>query len=269
MLGKSILIGVFCYLASLGVPWFLGTTGGFYYLSRPLISGMIVGLILGDVQAGISIGATVQALYLSLIVPGGVAAADITFVAYPAIALAMLSGADPEVAVSLAATVGLLGVIFFNLIETVNTFWNHLADSYAEKNNLKGYWRANAIYPQITTFILRFIPTFLAVYFGAQYAENFINSVPPTLMQIMSTLGGVLPAVGIGLLLSQIMKEKISVIYFLAGFVGIVSLDLDMISLTILGATMALMHYKYSAKQLAYTTGESTMDDDDDEEEVL
>lgn len=265
MLGKAILIGIFCYIASLGVPWFLGTTGGFYYLSRPLISGMFVGLILGDIRTGILIGAAVQALYLSLIVPGGVAAADITFVAYPAIALAMLSGADPEVAVSLAATIGLLGVIFFNLIETVNTFWNHLADSFAEKDDLKGYWRANAIYPQITTFILRFVPTFLAVYYGAQYAESFINSVPSTLMQIMSTLGGVLPAVGIGLLLSQIMKEKLLVIYFLAGFVGIVSLNLDMISLTILGGTIAFMHYKYSGKQQASVTNEGMIDD----EEVL
>lgn len=265
MLGKAILIGIVCYIASLGVPWFFGTTGGFYYLSRPLISGMFVGLILGDVRTGITIGAAVQALYLSLIVPGGVASADITFVAYPAIALSMLSGADPEVAVSLAATIGLLGVIFFNLIETINTFWNHLADSYAQKNDLKGYWRANAIYPQLTTFIFRFFPTFLAVYFGAQYAESFINSLPPMLMEIMSTLGGVLPAVGIGLLLSQIMKEKLLVIYFLVGFVGVVSLKLDMISLTILGATISLMHYKYSNKQVVSVANEGITDDEDEE----
>lgn len=268
MLMKAILLGIFCYLASLGVPWFLGTTGGFYYLSRPLVSGMFVGLILGDVHTGIIIGAAVQALYLSLIVPGGVASADITFVAYPAIALGMLSGADPEVAVALAATIGLLGVILFNSIETINTFWNHVADKYAEKNDLKGFWRANAIYPQITTFILRFVPTFLAVYFGAQYAENFLNSIPEVLMHIMTVLGGVLPAVGIGLLLSQIMKDKTLVVYFLVGFICIVSLNLNMISLTIVGAAIAVMHYKYSGNKLVSTSA-SDIVLEEDEEEVL
>lgn len=269
MLLQSILLGIICYLASLGVPWFLGTTGGFYYLSRPLISGTIVGIILGDVKTGIIIGSAVQALYLSLIVPGGVASADITFVAYPAIAIAMLSGADADVAVALAATIGLLGVTLFNLIETVNTFWNHLADKYAEKNDLKGFWRANALYPQITTFALRFIPTFLAVYFGAQYAENFLNAIPPSLMQIMGTLGGILPAVGIGLLLSQIMKERTLVVYFLVGFVCVVFLNLNMIALTIVGAAIAVMHYKYSnnpTPAVASSGGNVTQDYDDDEE---
>lgn len=269
MLLQAILLGIICYLASLGVPWFFGTTGGFYYLSRPLISGTIVGLILGDVQTGILIGAAVQALYLSLIVPGGVAAADITFVAYPAIAIAMLSGANADVAVALAATIGLLGVTLFNLIETVNTFWNHVADKYAEKNDLKGFWRANALYPQITTFILRFVPTFLAVYFGSQYAQSFMNAIPQSLIHIMSVLGGILPAVGIGLLLSQIMKDNTLVVYFLVGFVSIVFLKLNMIALTIVGAAIAVMHYKYSNNTVpaqAAPAGNVPLVEDEDEE---
>ncbi|QAT39194.1 PTS sugar transporter subunit IIC [Clostridium sp. JN-9] len=265
MFFQALLIGLFCYLASLGVPWFFGTTGGFYYLSRPLISGMIVGLILGDMKTGILIGAAVQALYLSLIVPGGVASADITYVAYPAIALAMLSKANSDFAVSLAATIGLLGVILFNLIETINTFWNHVADKYADKNDMKGFWRANALYPQITTFIIRFVPTFLAVYFGAQYAQSFMNYIPEVLKHIMTVLGGVLPAVGIGLLLSQIMKKTSLTVYFLVGFVCIVSLKLNMISLTIVGAALAVMHFNYSGNNMPPSPAKNAAVNDDEE----
>lgn len=269
MLLKSILIGIFCYLASLGTPWFFGTTGGFYYLSRPLISGTIVGLILGDVQSGILIGAGVQAVYLSLIVPGGVASADITFVAYPAIAIALLSGANVDVAVSLATTIGLLGVALFDLIEIINTFWNHVADKYAEKNDIKGFWRANALYPQITTFILRFVPTFLVVYYGSQYAQSFMAAIPQSLIHIMSVLGGILPAVGIGLLLSQIMKDNTLVVYFLVGFISVVFLKLNMIALTIVGAAIAVMHYKYSPNPVpaqAVPAGNVPSEKDEDEE---
>lgn len=262
---QAVLIGVLCYLAALGVPWFIGTTGGFYYLSRPLVSGLFVGLILGDVQTGIIIGAAVQALYLSLIVPGGVAAADITFVAYPAIALAMLSGADPEIAVTLAATIGLLGVVVFNIMMTINVFWNHLSDKYLKERNLRGFNLANGIFPQITTFILRFVPTFVAVYFGAQHAEAFLNSFPTIVMDIMGVLGGVLPAVGIGLLLSHIMKENYLVVYFLIGFVAVVFLNLNMIALTIVGACIAMMHFKYSSAPVVATAGPADFDDDDEE----
>lgn len=63
-----------------------GLTGGWYLISRPLVSGMLVGLILGDVKTGIMIGVAVQAVYIAMVTPGGSMPADLNFVAYPAIA---------------------------------------------------------------------------------------------------------------------------------------------------------------------------------------
>ena len=50
---QAIMIGILSYLGSLSCPWVLGTTGGWYVLSRPLVSGFLIGLIMGDVQTGI------------------------------------------------------------------------------------------------------------------------------------------------------------------------------------------------------------------------
>ena len=47
MIIEAALIGLLCYLGALSSPWLLGLTGGWYLISRPLISGMLVGLILG------------------------------------------------------------------------------------------------------------------------------------------------------------------------------------------------------------------------------
>ena len=80
----------------------------------------------------------------------------------------------------------------------------------------------NAVYPQITTFIMRFIPTFLAVYFGAQYIQGWVSATPKVVIDVMSVLGGMLPAVGIGILLTQVIKQNILLIYFLVGFIAIV-----------------------------------------------
>lgn len=246
MLLKAILIGIFCYLGALGVPWVLGLTGGWYTLTRPLVSGMIVGIILGDVQKGIIIGIAVQAVYIAMITPGGVMPADLNFVAYPAIALGMLSGADPKVAVTLAATIGIAGTIIFNFMQVLNSVYAHMGDRYAEKGDFKGIVMVNAVYPQITTFLMRFIPTFIAVYFGAPYIQHFVSLMPKTIIDIMTVLGGMLPAVGVAILLKQTVKDKSLFLFFAAGFIAIVYLKLNMVALAVLGATLAVMHYKYN-----------------------
>lgn len=63
---QAIMIGILSYLGSLSCPWVLGTTGGWYVLSRPLVSGFLIGLIMGDVQTGIIVGVAVQVVYIAL-----------------------------------------------------------------------------------------------------------------------------------------------------------------------------------------------------------
>ena len=46
---QAVLIALFSYLAAECVPVLMGDFGGYYVLSKPLASGLIVGIILGDV----------------------------------------------------------------------------------------------------------------------------------------------------------------------------------------------------------------------------
>ena len=164
MIIEATLIGILCYLGALSSPWLLGLTGGWYLITRPLISGMLVGIILGDIKTGIMIGVAVQAVYIAMVTPGGSMPADLNFVAYPAIALGILSGKGPEVAVALAATIGIAGTILFNAMMVLNSFWNHRADVALERGHERGIYLNSAIWPQVTNFVLRFVPTFIAVY---------------------------------------------------------------------------------------------------------
>lgn len=144
MIIEAALIGLLCYLGALSSPWLLGLTGGWYLISRPLISGMLVGLILGDIKTGIMIGVAVQAVYIAMVTPGGSMPADLNFVAYPAIALGILSGKGPEVAVALAATIGIAGTILFNAMMVLNSFWNHRADVALENGDERGIYLNSA-----------------------------------------------------------------------------------------------------------------------------
>lgn len=251
MLIQSILIGLFCYLGALSTPWVLGLTGGWYVLSRPLVSGMIVGIILGDVKTGIIIGVAVQAVYIAMVTPGGTMPADLNFVAYPAIALGILSGKNPEVAVTLAATIGILGTVLFNLMEVINSYWANKTENAINNYDIKGIKKYVIFYPQLGNFLLRFVPSFIAVYFGAEYVVDMLNAVPPVVINVMNVLGGILPAVGIGVLLKQIVKTNSLLLFFMVGFICVTLLKLSMIGLAIIGVFFAYLHFNYKPVKIA------------------
>lgn len=266
MFFEATLIGILCYLGGLSTPWLLGLTGGWYTITRPLVSGMLVGLVLGDVQTGILIGVAVQAVYIAMVTPGSSMPADLNFVAFPAIALGVMSGKDPSVAVAIAATIGIAGTIVFNFMMVLNSYWNHRADVALDQGDERGVYLNSAIFPQLSHFALRFVPTFIAVYFGNQYIEGFMNSLPDLVIRTMMVVGGILPAVGIAILLKQIIKQSSMLIYFLVGFVGIVFLKLNMVGLVMIGALLALIHYSYKPepKSVAVTRGVASQHDEDE-----
>src|SRR5439155_9609778 len=151
---QAALIALLCYLGALTTPWALGTTGGWYVLTRPLVAGFLCGLILGDVKTGVLIGIAVQGVFIALITPGGSVPADLSFASYLGIPLAMVGGATPQVAVSLAVAFGAIGVAAWQVLSVGNAGWAHLDDRYAEEGDLEGIIRSNYL-AQIGTFVLR------------------------------------------------------------------------------------------------------------------
>lgn len=107
---------------------------------------------------------------------------------------------------ALAATIGIAGTILFNAMMVLNSFWNHRADVALELWDERGIYLNSAVWPQVMNFVLRFVPTFIAVYFGAQYISGFMDSLPGIVLSTMNVLGGILPAVGIAILLKRSSK---------------------------------------------------------------
>ncbi|WP_317914707.1 PTS sugar transporter subunit IIC [Carnobacterium maltaromaticum] len=266
LLIQATVISIFCYLGALSTPWLMGLTGGWYTLTRPLVSGMVIGIILGDVTQGIIVGVAVQAVYIAMVTPGGQMPADLNFVAYPAIALALLSNASTEVAVTLATTIGVLGTIVFNFYQVSNSFWNHRAVKAINENDDKGMFFNVVVGPQVINFMLRFIPSFLVIYFGSTFAKQLLENMPTYIMDVMGFLGGALPAIGIVMLLTAVIKQNSMILFFLFGFVCIVFLNLNMIALAIVAGVVAFIYYlAISNSDSGTATVNGTVDEEEDE----
>lgn len=239
---QAILVGILCWLGSVTTP-FMGFTLGWYTLSRPLIGGFLCGLIFGNVQQGIILGAAVQVAYLAIVTPGGAFPAELGFISYPAMGLALAAHLTTGATIALAASIGVLGTFVLNFTLATASVFNNMGDRAIAAHNENAFIRAHLVWPQVFTFLIRAVPTFLAIYFGAQYVANFVNSLPPFITAGLTSIGGLIPAVGIATLLYQSVREKYYILFFLLGFVAIVGMNLNIIELTIVAAVFAFMHY--------------------------
>lgn len=197
----------------------LGITGSFYCLGRPLVAGLIVGLVFGDVTQGILCGVAVQAVFIANLSTGGATNSEITYASYGGIGLAMATTGDPAVAVTLSVLVGnTFGLIFYNLRMAAYSAFNAKAEDAAERGDCRGINLWHFVIPNICSFLLRFVPVFLAITLGQGMVDQLLASVPEIVTHIIQVLGGVLPALGVGLLMNIVIKDNLHLIFFLFGF---------------------------------------------------
>lgn len=254
LLIPALLTGLFCYLGAIETPWLFGMTGGFYIVGRPLVAGLLVGLAFGDITAGVMCGLAVQAVFIANLSTGGATNSEITYASYGGIGLALATTKDPAIAVTLSILIGqTFGLIFYNTRMAIYSFFNRRAQSGAEENNTNKIVLNHLVYPQITTFILRAVPIFLAIFFGKGLVDLILSNVPQVVTHIISVLGGVLPALGIAMLMGIVIKEKAHLIFFFAGFVLMAFAGLNMIALVFIAALVAYIVFIATTKTAANT----------------
>ena len=203
-------------------------------------------------KTGVLCGIAVQAMFIANLSTGGATNSEITYATYGGIGLALATTKDPAVAVTLSVLIGqTFGLIFYNTRMALYSFFNNGAQKAAEENNDRGITLWHVVYPQICTFFLRAVPVFLAIYLGQGLVDTLLSSVPEIVTHIISVLGGVLPALGIGMLMNIVIKEKIQLIYFFAGFVLLAFAGLPMVAIVFIAALVAYLVYQSSGKVAA------------------
>ena len=273
---QAIMIGLFACLASM--PGMGGSSIGNYTLGRPLVGGLVCGIILGDVQTGILVGCAMQVVYISLVTPGGTVSADVRAVSYIGIPLAMIAlksyGLDAAtsdgaaLATSFGSLVGTLGTVLFYGTATINLVWQHMGWKAVENRDFKKLYVVDMVLPWVSHFICSFIPTVIMCKMGANVVELIKVALPMDgiAMKTLFTVGALLPCVGIAILLKQIVKEVTDFIPFLFGFVLAASMGINLVSATVVATMFAIINYRIKMAESNKTVvAEGTYDDDDED----
>jgi len=271
------LLGLFACLASM--PGMGGSAIGNYTLGRPLVGGFICGIILGDIQTGVLVGAAMQLLYIALVTPGGTVSADVRAVSYIGIPLAMLAlksyGLDASsqdgiaLATSFGAMVGTLGTVLFYGTATMNLIWQHIGWEAVKQGNLKKLYLVDMGLPWISHIVCSFIPTFIICMAGAGMVDTIKEVLPMDgiAMKTIFTVGSLLPCVGIAILLKQIIMKSVDFIPFFVGFALAAALGINLVVATIIAAMFAYMNYQIKTSQIAKASV-AVSETDDDEEDI-
>lgn len=273
---QAALLGLFACLSSM--PGLGGTSVGNYTLGRPLVGGLVCGIILGDIATGILVGVAMQIVYIALVTPGGTVSADVRAVSYIGIPLAMIAiksygldagSADGQaLATSFGTMVGTLGTVLFYGTATINLAWQHVGWKAVEKGDFKKLYVVDMVLPWISHIICSFIPTLIMCKMGAPMVDMIKTYLPMDGIAMMTlfTVGSLLPCVGIAILLKQIVTKAIDFIPFFFGFTLAAALGINLVSATVIAGMFALINYRI--KMLTINKPAIAATDDDDEEDI-
>ncbi|MBZ2405815.1 PTS mannose/fructose/sorbose/N-acetylgalactosamine transporter subunit IIC [Liquorilactobacillus hordei] len=277
---QAALLGLFACLCSNSCM--AGQAVGNYTIGRPLVGGLICVLILGDLQLGIACGVAMQLVYIALVTPGGTVSADVRAISYIGIPLAMvaiasqglnpLGGSAANLAKSVGTLVGTVGTVLYYAVATMNLVWQSFGWKDVHNGKLNKLTAVNFGWPWISHAIFSFLPTMLLTYYGATAVTALRNALPMdgVAMKTLFTVGGMLPCVGIAILLRQIIGRTADFIPFLVGFTLAASLGLNLVSVTVVSLLFAVIMYEVEMskgdKQNNSVVPEGPNNDDDEED---
>jgi len=214
---------------------FLGTT----LLSRPLVLGPLVGLVLGDLNQGIIIGATLELIFMGNIKVGAAIPPDVVTGGVLGTAFAIISGKGPAIALAIAVPVSILAEMMISGLFVLRAILNKRFDQYAEKGDYIRIQQLHILSGLLRPLIMGVI-VLLALQLGAGAMKSFLDMIPQWVQSGLQVAGNMLPALGFALLMNLMFQKKVAP-YFFLGFMLAAYLKLPVIAIGGLGVIIALI----------------------------
>ena len=224
---------------------------------KPTMAGFFAGLVLGDVQTGLIVGGTLNLLVLGIGNFGGASIPDYMTGALLGSAFAIQSGQGAEFGVTLAIPIGLLMIQLDILARFFNTFFQHKAEKLVEEGNYEAAARMN-LFGIIPQSLSRMLPVFLALVFGSAFVELVVNNLPMWLMNGLKTAGGILPSLGIAILLRYLPVSK-NISYLILGFVLAAYLKVPVLGVALIGLAAAILSYQSEKDETVQAAAANTV----------
>lgn len=228
-------------------------------LWQPIVTGPVIGAILGDLQTGLIVGGTYQLMTIGNMPIGGAQPPNAVIGGILATIIAISLGLEPTVAVATAVPFSLLGQYGVTLIFTLMSPVMSYADRAAQEANPKKIERMNYLSMAGLGLIFGIIVVLFFIG-GVSYGQQVVELIPDWLMSGLSAAGGMMRYVGFAILLRVMVSREMWGFYFMGfAFANIVAGIPDLagsalLLLAFIGIGLAYWDYQIQTKTVPVDT---------------
>lgn len=262
MVIQAVLLGIVAFIAQ--SEYALGTS----LLSRPIVTGLFTGIVLGDVSAGVIMGATLELAFIGSFSVGAAIPPDVVTGGILGTAFAITAGAGTETALLLGLPIATLTLILKNLyLGLLIPLMNHKADDYAEEGDYKGVERMHLLAGFGLSLMLGLV-VMISFMVGSKTIGNLLDMIPDFVQHGLSVATGLIPALGFAML-ARLLINKTVAPYFFLGFALAAYLEIPVTGIAIFGAIVAVvvvnvLNTRSGQNVPIQTTAGEVVDDDED-----
>ncbi|MDY2155773.1 PTS mannose/fructose/sorbose/N-acetylgalactosamine transporter subunit IIC [Klebsiella pneumoniae] len=257
---EALLLGLVAFIAQ--SEYALGTS----LISRPIVTGLLTGLVLGDVQTGVIMGATLELAFIGSFSVGASIPPDVVTGGILGVAFAITSGAGTETALLLGLPIATLTLILKNIyLGMFIPMLSQKADGYAERADLRGIERMHLIAGFGLSLMLAAVVTVSFLVGSSNAVKSLLDTIPEFIKHGLSVATGIIPALGFAMLARLLINKKVAP-YFFLGFVLMAYLKIPVTGIAILGAIVAVVMVNVTALNSPRITTEQGVSDDDEDD---
>lgn len=240
---SMILVVIVAFLA--GIEGILDE----FQFHQPLVACTLIGLVTGNLEAGIILGGTLQMMALGWANIGAAVAPDAALASVASAIILVLGGQGVKgvsTAIAVAIPLAVAGLFLTMICRTLAVPMVHFMDSAAEKGDFGKVqlWHIIAICMQGLRIA---IPAACLLVIPSDVVANFLNSMPAWLTDGMAIGGGMVVAVGYAMVINMMATKEVWP-FFAIGFCLAAISELTLIALGVIGVCIALIYLTLSEK---------------------
>ena len=218
-----------------------------FQFHQPLVACTLIGLVTGNLEAGIVLGGTLQMIALGWANIGAAVAPDAALASVASAIILVLGGQGVKgvpAAIAVAVPLAVAGLFLTMIVRTLAVPIVHMMDRAAEEGNIKKIEMLQMVAVCMQGVRIA-LPALALLFIPAARVQGFLESMPAWLTDGMAIGGGMVVAVGYALVINM-MASKETWPFFAIGFVVAALSEITLIGLGVLGVALALIYLNLS-----------------------
>ncbi len=226
---------------------------------RPLIACTLVGIVLGDTTTGVILGGTLELMALGWMNVGASMAPDSALASVIAAILVIVGKQSIGAGIAVAIPIAAAGQVLTIFVRSATTFFQHLADKYADEGNCRGIEMCHFLAWSLQALRVAIPTALVAAIAGTDTVNVLLASIPDVITRGLQIAGGFIVVVGYAMVINM-MEAKYLMPFFFLGFVVAAFTNLNLVAFGVVGVVLAILYIQLNPKYHQSTTTVDELD---------